>query len=49
MKSDWVDYAITVVACLVFPVLIPVALGAVAFMAISAGINSSKEAKDEHE
>jgi hypothetical protein len=43
MKNDWVDYAIAVVACIVFPVLIPVALGIVAFFAISAGINSGKE------
>jgi hypothetical protein len=43
MSTDWVDYAIAVVACIVFPVLIPVALGIVAFMAINAGINSGKE------
>ena len=46
MKKDWLDYVIPVVACVVFPILIPVALGLVAFMVISAGINSSKEAND---
>ncbi len=46
MKNDWWDYAITVVACLVFPVLIPVAIGMVLFMMICAAGNSTKEGKD---
>jgi hypothetical protein len=46
VKSDWRDYVIPVVACLVFPVLIPVAIGMVLFMMICAAGNSNKEGND---
>ncbi len=42
MKNDWRDYVIPVVACLVFPVLIPVALGIVLFLVINAVSSTNK-------
>ena len=46
MKNSWTDYVIPVVACVVFPVLIPVALGLIAYGMIAAANKASKEAKD---
>jgi maltodextrin utilization protein YvdJ len=44
--SDWRDYVVAVIACLVFPVFIPVAIGMVIFMMTAAACNSTKEGKD---
>jgi hypothetical protein len=46
MKSDWRDYVIPAIACLVFPVFMPVAIGMVIFMMTAAACNSTKEGKD---
>ena len=46
MKNSWTDYVLPVVFCVVFPVLIPVALGLIAYGMIAAANKASKEAKD---
>ena len=44
MKTvSFFDYVIVIGVCIVFPILIPVALGIVAFMAISAGAGGNDE------
>jgi hypothetical protein len=43
MKNDWRDYVIPVVACIVFPVFIPVAIGIVLFLVINAVSSTNKE------
>jgi hypothetical protein len=44
-KYDTEDYVVATIACLVFPVLIPVALGVVAYFCLSAALSGGS--KDE--
>jgi len=36
MKNSWGDYIVAIVACLIFPILIPVVLGFIAFGMVGA-------------
>ena len=41
--SSFFDYVIAIGACIVFPVLIPVALGVVVYMTFAAGAGGNDE------
>ena len=43
MEKEWSDYIIPVIVCIVFPVLIPVAIGVVIFFMAAAALNSNEE------
>ena len=49
-KYDWVDVLIAVVVCIIFPVMIPVAIGLVLWMMYAAVTKDKKlEGPKDHE